>query len=205
LHFAVTAVAVQGIRTVFAAVESGTATHGVIPVENATSGTLPGVFDALLGSSLFIVGECSFRENHCLCALPGTQQADIRQVFSHHHILTQCEGFLDKLQRDQGNGDAIHRMGVWDSAASCQMLVERQIRDGAAIASQEAAILNGLQILLEPIGNDANNETRYLILSKNAEKSLSSHVRNKSSVAVVLRNEPMSIFKIISCNTNRFM
>ena len=45
-----------------------------MPIENSSSGTLHRVYDMLLASSLYIMGECAFIEEHCLCAKHGVKE-----------------------------------------------------------------------------------------------------------------------------------
>ena len=82
-YFEGRAVDVRGVSTlseVFKAVEAGDATYGIAPMENSVSGSLHSTFDALLKSSLQIVGEIGCVEEHCLIAPKGVAKADIRRV-----------------------------------------------------------------------------------------------------------------------------
>ena len=59
-------------EAVFAAVEQGRATHGILPIENSSHGTIHGNYDLLLKHELPIVGEVKQPIVHNLLALEGT-------------------------------------------------------------------------------------------------------------------------------------
>jgi arogenate/prephenate dehydratase len=198
----VTATGVASFRDVFEAVAAGKAEFGVIPVENSSSGTFHNVYDMLLASSLYIHAECSFTEEHCLCVKPGVTEDQIERVLSHPEILLQCSEFMQKMEKDSTHN--VKKELYWDSAGACAAVAESS-SSTAAIGSKRAAELNKLQILESHIGNDKNNETRYLVLSKEKLSSvpetlhMNYEVKYKCSVAVALTNEANSIFKVISC------
>jgi arogenate/prephenate dehydratase len=199
----VTANGVQDFAGVFNAVSNGEAEFGIIPIENSSSGTLHRVYDMLLASSLYIHAECSFIEEHCLCVKPGVTEEQIETVLSHPEILLQCSEFMKKLETDSKH--KVKKELYWDTAGACAALAE-SASNTAAIGSKRAAELNNLQILEAHIGNDKNNETRYLVLSKEKMVAVPEYqpqynydVKYKCSVAVALTNEANSIFKVISC------
>ena len=86
---------------------------------------------------------------------------------------------------------------------ACEKIVSGKIANAAAICSREAASEYALDVLEEGIGNDKNNETRYLIIKKDEytlpELNFDSRTRMKCSVAIALRNETNALFKMVSC------
>lgn len=178
----------------------------VLPFENSSSGLIFNVFDILLGGSLCVVGECTSVEEHCLCALPGTDIKSVRNVMSHPHILNQCSNFIHQME--SASPEEIASTLYRDSASSCKRINAESLKGSAAIASKEAAKLHNLEILKEGIGNDKNNETRYLILSrpdpakklKNLEEDfLHASKKLKTSIAVSLKNETNALMKMVTC------
>eukprot|EP00937_MAST-01D_sp_MAST-1D-sp2_P003438 g3438.t1 len=188
-------------QAVFSAVEDGAAEYGIVPIENSASGTLHSIYDLLLNGSLHVVGECSAVEELCLCALPGTAKKDLVKVMSHAAMFQQCSQFLAKLDGD--NGRRTVPEALWDTAGACALIKEGGVKDAAAIASREAAGQHQLEILEAGIGNDKNNETRYLLLAKDPvelpDSAWHSRIRLKSSVAIALQNVPNALFKMVSC------
>ena len=65
---------------VFAAVETGRAGCGVLPIENSIGGTIHRNYDLLVRNELKIVGEIELPVRHLLLALPGTRFEDLKQV-----------------------------------------------------------------------------------------------------------------------------
>ena len=70
----------ESFDLVFAAVNSGQATHGFIPVENSLAGSIHRNYDLLLKNELVVVGEHYLRVSHCLIGLPGSSVLAIRLV-----------------------------------------------------------------------------------------------------------------------------
>ena len=60
------------------------------------------------------------REEHCLCVAQGTKLENITEVRSHSHLLTQCDGFLKKLDADNAG---VTRHAMADSTAACADVV----------------------------------------------------------------------------------
>ena len=124
-------------------------------------------------------------------------------MLSHPEILLQCSDYMQSLEKD-----AKHRVKkelCWDSAGACSAVGESG-PTSAAIGSRRAAELNNLQVLQSHIGNDKNNETRYLIIGKEKMSAVPEYqpqynydVKYKCGIAVALTNEANSIFKVISC------
>ena len=186
---------------VFVAVATGAFDFGIVPVENSASGTLHTVYDLLLNSSLSIVGECSSIEEHCLCAMPETAVGSLTSVLSHPAMFEQCSQFLKKLDADRG--ERLTREAHWDTAAACTVVKEGKMAHAAAISSREAATRNGLKILESGIGNDKNNETRYLLVANKPfelpDSAWHARIKLKCSVAVALQNAPNALFRMVSC------
>jgi prephenate dehydratase len=95
-----------------------------------------------------------------------------------------------------------------DSASACKRIHADALAGTAAIASKAAAELHTLSVLKKGIGNDVNNETRYLILSKPdpaktlktmTDGFLQSSKRLKCSIAVSLKNETNALMKMVTC------
>lgn len=187
---------------VMEAIERGEVEYGVLPVENSISGTFHGNLDRLIGSHLKIVGEIACVQELCLCTLPETKIEDIQCLLSHPAILDHCEDFICDMERKIGM--IIDRQATWDSAGACQIVKHEGVKNVAAIASEKAAAAHGLKVLEKGVGNELNNETRYMILGRLDAKPLplglnsSTIVRKKSSVVIAVPNEAQALFKIVA-------
>src|SRR5437762_5930037 len=119
-------------QDVFPAVNSGKATHGILPIENSIGGSIHRNYDLLLEHELPVVAEVLLQVSHNLLAFPGTRMRDVKKVYSHSQGLAQCEGFLSSLK-------GVEIVATYDTAGSARMSREQEIRDAAAIASTRAA------------------------------------------------------------------
>src|SRR4029079_4568835 len=80
-----------------AAISSGEAALGMIPIENSVAGRVADIHHLLPASGLFIVGEWFLPIRHQLMAVRGAKLTDIKRVESHVHALGQCRRIIRKL------------------------------------------------------------------------------------------------------------
>jgi arogenate/prephenate dehydratase len=181
----------HAFEDVFTAVTQGSATHGILPIENSLAGSIHRNYDLLLRNELHIVGEYHHRVSHCLLAIPGVQIGEIRQVHSHPQALAQCEANLKKLGLEQ--------IVEADTAGSAHWLSESDDRQAAAIASRRAAEVYQLNILVENFEDNPANFTRFLIIASKPKDVIDSMPENyKTSIVFSLPNRPGSLFKAMS-------
>ncbi|MBN2500656.1 MAG: prephenate dehydratase [Anaerolineales bacterium] len=176
---------------IFDAVNEGTATQGMIPIENSLAGSIHRNYDLLLRHDLFITGEYHLRVSHCLMALPGVELGDVTRVLSHPQALAQCEGSLAEL--------GVERVAEYDTAGSARLIKTRDDRSAAALASKHAASVYALNILKENMEDNPANFTRFLAISK-AENGgeASPDTDYKTSIVFSLENQPGILFKALS-------
>ena len=147
----------KSFEAVFEAVLTGVSDYGVIPVENALTGSIHESFDLFLRyPDIKIVGEKQIRIRHNLIGLPGTDIADIKKVYSHPQGLMQCAKYLDGLDAE--------RIPYYDTAGSVSFVAEQNSKHNAAIAGAGAAAHYGLEILKEGIETNPSNFTRFFII-----------------------------------------
>ncbi len=142
----------------FAAVHDGVAALGMIPIENSVAGRVADIHHLMPDSGLYIIGEHFERVNHHLLAVPGAQLEDIRRVRSHVHALSQCR----KLFRRYDMKPEV----AADTAGAAAEVAAKGDPTVAAIASELAGEIYGLQSLLANIEDATHNTTRFLILSR---------------------------------------
>jgi len=141
-----------------AAISSGDAELGMIPIENSVAGRVADIHHLLPASGLFIVGEWFLPIRHQLMAPRGATLADIRTVESHVHALGQCRRIIRKLN--------IKPVVAADTAGSARIVAERGDKSCAAIASRLAADIYGLDILAEDVEDETHNTTRFVVLAR---------------------------------------
>jgi prephenate dehydratase len=179
---------VPAFEGVFDAVTMGECPYGIIPIENSLTGSIHRNYDLLLRYDLVIVGEIKLRISHSLVVNRGIRLEEIRRVYSHPQALAQCDAFIASL----GNVEAVP---VYDTAGAAKMMKEQGIRDGAAIASAQAAVNYGLDILARGIETDHQNYTRFFLLSRTGVEY---PVDAKTSIVYTLPHVPGSLFKSLS-------
>src|SRR6476620_9395496 len=82
-----------------AAISSGEADLGMIPIENSVAGRVADIHHLLPQSGLFIVGEWFLPVHHQLMAPRGARLDDIKSVESHVHALEPCRNRLAPRRR----------------------------------------------------------------------------------------------------------
>ena len=175
-------------RKTITAVATGKATHGILPVENSIGGSIHRNYDLLLEHDLPIVGEVQLDITHNLLVLPGTTMEQVKKIYSHPQALAQCERFLRSLP-------GVSVEATYDTAGSAKLVKEKGLKDAAAIASERAAQVFGLEILKPEIQDFSDNITRFLVVSRTADSDLQA---DKTTVVFSLPNEPGSLFKALS-------
>lgn len=145
-------------RGVAAAVKSGEADMGVMAIENSIAGSIIANYSILQDANLQVAGEIYLPVMQNLMALPGVSLDDIREVESHPMALLQCVEYLDQHPWKLIESE--------DTALSARHIAEKGLRHTAAIASELAAEMFGLQILAPEINTIKSNYTRFMILKR---------------------------------------
>jgi len=173
------------IDEVFREVAAGSAQFGVVPVENSTEGMVTHTLDVFPQSNLRICGEVLLRVHHHLVSNAGAL-ASVATVYAHQQALAQCREWLDaNLPRAQ-------RVAVNSNAEAAQRTAGEAAT--AAIASDMAAEIYGLERLVERIEDEPDNTTRFLVLG---DHEVGHSGDDKTSLMVSARNRPGALFHLI--------
>jgi len=178
----------ETFEAVFAEVEAGRASHGILPVENSIGGTIHRNYDLLLEHELPIVGEVERPIVHYLLVRPGTRREDVRRVYSHPQALAQCERFLRGMP-------GVEVVATYDTAGSAKLLRDGGHADAAAIASARAGEIFGLETLEAGIQDYAQNVTRFLVI---ARRAVPLGPPDKTTIVFTVGNEPGALFRALS-------
>jgi prephenate dehydratase len=173
---------------VFEAVHDNRVALGVIPIENSIGGSIHRNYDLLVEGDLAIVGEVQVPVVHHLLALPGVRIHELRRVLSHPQALAQCAGFLRTLKD-------VEAIATYDTAGSAKMVRDEGRRDTAAIASERAGRLFGLETLKASVEDFKDNITRFLAVGR---ERVPLAPPDKTSVVFTLKSEPGALFKALS-------
>ena len=149
---------VQTFRDAMEAIEEGSADFAVLPIENSSAGAVNEVYDLLMEFENYIVGEVFLSIDHALAGLPGTKLNEIERVYSHPQALMQSAKFLDEHRDWQ-------QISVANTAVAAKKVLEDQVKTKAAICSPYAAEYYGLEVLQEKINYNANNATRFIVVT----------------------------------------
>jgi prephenate dehydratase len=181
----------------FEAVSTEAADAAVAPIENSLAGSVHKNYDLLMEHDLTIIGETNVRIVHHLIAPRGLALKDVRRVHSHPVALAQCEKFLRANRQ-------IEVVPAYDTAGSVKMIVERDLKEDAAIAGATAAEVYGAEIIAESIEDNARNYTRFLLLTRperavslNTLRRVGSNER-KTSIVFRVANQPGALFRSIA-------
>ena len=172
------------------ATRNGTTDVCLLPIENSTAGSIYDTYDILTAGGLVINAEEVTEVRHQLLGLPGSSLDGIRTVISHPQALAQCERFLRGLEGVQTRAE-------YDTAGAAQQVQMGQDRSVAAIASEIAATVFGLEILASDIQNQASNYTRFVELAPEAANPPVG-AACKTSLMLATGHEPGDLADVLS-------
>jgi prephenate dehydratase len=173
----------------FAAINSGEAELGMIPIENSVAGRVADIHHLLPDSGLHIVAEHFMPVRHQLLAPKGATLKDIKTVESHVHALGQCRKVIRKL--------GVKPVVAADTAGSAREVAEIGDKTRAAIASRLAAEIYGLDILAQDIEDEDHNTTRFIVLSRDAKWAKSDAGPVVTTFLFRVRNVPAALYKAL--------
>jgi len=173
----------------FAAIETGDADLGMIPIENSVAGRVADIHHLLPTSNLHIIGEYFLPIHHQLVAPRGATLESVVSAQSHVQALGQCRKHIRRLGLDAIVGA--------DTAGSARQIADANDRTRAAISSRLAAQIYDLDILAEDIEDEAHNTTRFIILSKDSVLADSGNGMCVTSFLFRVRNVPAALYKAL--------
>lgn len=184
-----TPIPARSFQEVIETLLSGKSDYAVVPIENSIEGSVNEVYDLLLQSNLFVIGETYQRIHHCLIAIKGTDRGSLKEVYSHPQALAQCRHYLNEKKLDP--------IPVYDTAGAVKMIKLDQNKNAAAIASKRAAEIYGMEILDMGIEDSKNNFTRFFILSRDPMHTKPSG-NDGTSIIFSVKHAPGSLVNILS-------
>ncbi len=176
----------SAINEVFREVEAGSAAYGVVPIENSTEGVVSHTLDLFIHSPLKICGEILLRVHHHLLS-QATDSAAIKKVVAHRQALAQCREWLDT------NLPGVPREGVGSNAEAAQMA--RDNAELAALGSEHAAEIYGLNTLSSNIEDEPDNTTRFLVIG---QQMVPPSGDDKTSLMVSAKNQAGALFNLLA-------
>jgi len=145
---------VGSIAAVFEEVNRGQADFGLVPIENSTDGRVADTLDMFTRLPVRICGEVELEIQHFL--LGKCSRNEIHEVYSKQQPLSQCRNWI---ARHLPSARAIE---VTSTATAAQLAMEKP--GAAAVASLQAGMHYGLNVIAERIEDNPNNTTRFAVI-----------------------------------------
>jgi prephenate dehydratase len=176
--------------------------YGIIAIENKVAGSILLNYQLIDTHNLNIIGETYLPIELQLLAKPGTKLSDIREIISHPMALGQCQLFLSGLEN-------VVVSEFKDTATSAKLVAADTENKLAVIAGPTVGKTYGLDVVVDNVGDENPNFTRFYILSKGADfdpnpnkgsitLKTHNHVGGLSDILVVLKEANLNLTKIQS-------
>ena len=137
---------------------SGEVDLGMLAVENSTYGRVADVHHLLPQSGLHIIDEAFVRVHVNLLAVKGATLADVKRVRCMAILHGQARGFI--------KAHGLTTLNWHDNAAAAREVAQLGDKAEAALASELAGEIYGLECLARQIEDQSNNTTRCLVMSR---------------------------------------
>ncbi|MCM1387354.1 MAG: prephenate dehydratase [Bacillus sp. (in: Bacteria)] len=179
---------VDTFRDAMCAIEEGSADFAVLPIENSTAGIVNEIYDLLVEFENYIVGEQIIRIEHCLMGLPGVKKEEIQTVYSHPQSLMQSARYLN-------DHASWKQVSMQNNAFAARKVKEDGDKSQAAIASEQAAKIYGLEILERGVNHFQTNSTRFIIVTN---QKIFMENADKVSICFEVPHESGSLYHMLS-------
>ena len=170
-------VPVASISAAFEEVQAGHSHYGVVPLENSTDGRIADTLDNFSRLPVKICAEVPLRIHHTLLAT--CDRSAICEVYSRPQALSQCRNWLSR------HLPAARLVEVTSTSAAAEMAAQKP--NAAAIASRQAGVHYGLNVLAEEIEDVAGNTTRFAVIG-HADASRTG--KDKTSLMFEIEHRP---------------
>lgn len=171
------------------AVTNGNAERAMIPIENSLAGRVADIHYLLPSSKLHIIGEYFLPIHFQLMATEAANLGTIKNVYSHIHALGQCRNIIKKL--------GLTAFVAADTAGAAREISQLKDPTKAALATQLAASIYGLKILVEDVEDAAHNTTRFIILSRTPIRPEKGTDDTVTSFVFRVKNLPSALYKAL--------
>ncbi|MBO4981540.1 MAG: prephenate dehydratase [Lachnospiraceae bacterium] len=178
---------VDTFREAMSAIDEGSADFAVLPIENSTAGIVNEIYDLLVEFENYIVGEQIIKIEHCLLGVPGAAIQDIKTVYSHPQSLMQSARYLADHDWRQ--------ISMQNNAFAARKVAQEQDKTQAAIASEQAGSIYGLQVLKKGVNHSDTNSTRFIIVTN---QKIFRKDAGKVSICFEVPHESGSLYHMLS-------
>lgn len=179
---------VDTFRDAMCAIEDGSADFAVLPIENSTAGIVNEIYDLLAEFENYIVGEQIIKIEHCLMGVPGADISQIKSVYSHPQSLMQSARYLSTHEQWK-------QISIQNNAFAARKVSEDKDVTQAAIASEQAAKIYGLEIFKKGVNQSETNSTRFIIVTN---QKIFLKDAKKISICLEVPHESGSLYHMLS-------
>lgn len=173
------------IEDVFEATEKSWAKYGVVPIENSAGGVVHVTLDRFIDSNLIITAETTLSIHHVLMA--NCEMEQIKRVYSHPQPFLQCRAWLKE------NLPGVELQEVEGSTVEGAKLAA-QHKNCAAIASELAAKMYNLNVLVKGIEDLKDNITRFWVIGDTPAPPTGN---DKTSVMFSIKDRPGALYDLL--------
>ena len=182
-------IAYENFESAYDACVRGECDAVVLPIENSYNGEVGAVTDLMFSGPLVVNGVVNIDISHCLIGAPGATMADVKKVISHPQALAQCKGYI----RSHG----FEEEEFENTALAAEQVAKLGIKSVAAIASETAASLFGLEVIEKNINESRSNTTRFAVFSRSEHKHAPDESGIHSIILFTVRNEAGALAKAL--------
>ena len=164
----------------FEEVNRGHCDYGLVPIENSTDGRIADTLDMFTRLPVQICGEVNFPIHHCLLGM--CQRSEVQEVYSKAQPLSQCRNWLSR------HLPQARTIEVTSTSTAAQLAKDKP--GAAAIASAQAAVHYGLNVLAENIEDQQGNLTRFAVIGQHSGPRTG---RDKTAIMFEVAHRPGSL------------
>jgi len=198
-----TYMACGSLEMVFDEVESGRATYGVVPVENAFEGAVTPTLDlfADMERDIFICAEIQLSIHHHLFTYSDSLD-DVEVVISHPQPLGQCRNWLS------AHLPGVQLMDASSTIRAAQIVDEAKESESGALDWKHCAVIgpysivdqSDLPLIQRNIEDFHDNTTRFFVIGQHDSPASG---EDKTSLVMSIKDEPGALHTLITSFANR--
>ena len=161
----------------------------IIPIENSLAGRVADIHYLIPKYKLQIHAEHFQKVTHNLLGIKGSSLKDIKTVRSHSQALGQCSKIISE--------NKLKPIVSADTAGSAKFISEKKDKSESAIASDLAAKIYNLEILVSNAEDESENVTRFLIMGKDSQHPNFNSQKYITSCIFKLKSTPAALYKAL--------
>jgi len=179
-------VPVRDIASVFDWIERGHADYGLVPIENTTGGSITDTLSKFLNTTVTVCAELAIPIHQNLLA--NCPVGEIERVYSKPQVFDQCRVWL---------AHNLPRAELVDMA-STTAATQRAATEphSAAIGSELAGELYGVQVVYTAIEDNSQNLTRFLVIGREGPKPTGN---DKTSLLFSIEDRHGALVEVLHC------